>query len=79
MRGVSNKHCLLTFFICICFTRECSGSVVECLSQDGRVEGLSLTGATALCPGARHINSCLVLVQPRKTRHDITEKLLTGT
>ena len=24
-------------------------------------------------------NPCLVLVQPRKTRPDITEKLLTGT
>ena len=25
-----------------------------------------------------HINPCLVLVQPRNTRPDITEKLLTG-
>ena len=31
------------------------------------------------CPWARHINPCLVLAQPRKTRPDITEKLLTGT
>ena len=37
----------------------------------------SLTAITALCPWARPINSCLVLVQPRKTRPDITEKLLT--
>ena len=27
-----------------------------------------------LCPWARHINSCLVLVQPRKTYYSITEK-----
>ena len=27
-----------------------SGSVVECLSQDQKVAGSSLTGATALCP-----------------------------
>ena len=40
---------------------------------------LSLTGVTAMCPWARDINSCLVLVQPRKTHPDITEKLLTGT
>ena len=38
-----------------------------------------LTGVTALCPWARHINPCLVLVQPRKTLPDITMKLLTGT
>ena len=28
---------------------------------------------------SKHINPCLVLVQPRKTRPDITEKVLTGT
>ena len=27
----------------------------------------------------RHINPCLVLVQPRKTRLDMTETILTGT
>ena len=27
---------------------------------------------------ARHINPCLVTVQPRKTNFDIPEKLLTG-
>ena len=43
-----------------------------------RVAGSSLTGVTALCPSARHINPCLVLVQPRKSGPDITEKLLTG-
>ena len=30
------------------------------------------------CPLARNINTCIVLVQPRKTCPGITEKLLTG-
>ena len=30
--------------------RERSGSVVECLTQDRRAVGSSLTGVTALCP-----------------------------
>ena len=38
--------------------------------------GSSLTGVTALCHWARHINPSLVLVQPRKTRPYITERLL---
>ena len=33
---------------------------------------------TAMCPWARHIDPSLVLVQPRKTRPYITEKLLMG-
>ena len=41
----------------------CGSAVVEYLS------------VTALCPLARHINSCLLLVQPRKTRPYLTEKL----
>ena len=32
------------------FTREHSGSVVECLTRDRRAAGSSLTGVTALCP-----------------------------
>ena len=43
-----------------------------------RTAGLSLIGITALCPWARHINPSLVLVQPRKTRPFITERLLNG-
>ena len=35
------------------------------------------TGITALCPWVRHINPCLLLVQPRKIRPGIAEKLLT--
>ena len=44
-----------------------------------RVAGLSPIGVTVLCPFARHIYPCLVLVQPKKTRPNLTEKLLTGT
>ena len=58
---------------------EHSGSVVECLTRDRGAAGLSLTGVTVVWPLARHIYPCLVLVQPRKTRPDITERLLTGT
>ena len=61
------------------FFREHSGSVVECLTRDRGVAGSSLTGITALCPWERNITPCLVLDQPRKTRPDITAKLLTGT
>ena len=38
--------------------------------------GSSLTGITALWHWARHINPSLVLIQPRKTRPYITERLL---
>ena len=58
--------------------RERSGSVVECLTPDWGAAGSSLTGVTALCPWARHINPSLVLVQPRKTCPYITERLLMG-
>ena len=40
--------------------------------------GSSLTSITTLCPLARHINPSLVMVQPRKTRPYITERLLMG-
>ena len=56
--------------------RESSDSVVVCLTRDREAAASSLTGVTALCPSARHINSSLVLVQPRKTRPYITERLL---
>ena len=58
---------------------EYSGSVVECLTRDRGTAGSSLNGVTVLCPWARHMAPCLVLVQPRKTRRDITEKLLTAS
>ena len=53
--------------------------MVECLTRDRGVAGYSLIGVNALCPWAGHINPCLVLVQPRKTRPDITVELLTET
>ena len=55
--------------------RESSGPVVECLTREVRVAGLSLTGSTALCPLASHIYPGLVLFQPRKTRPDITKSI----
>ena len=59
-------------------TWERSGSVLECLTRDRGAAGSSLTGVTVLCPCARHINPSLVLIQPRKTRPYITERLLMG-
>ena len=54
--------------------RERSGSVVECVTQDRRAAGSSLTGVTVFL--SNNINPSLVLVQPRKTRPYITERLL---
>ena len=58
--------------------RERSGSVVECLTRNRGAASSSLTSVTALCPWARHIYPSLVLVQPRRTRPYITERLLMG-
>ena len=61
--------------------RERSGSVVERLTQDRRAGGLSLTAVTALWSLSKtHLSNypSLVLVQPRKTRPYITERLLMG-
>ena len=60
--------------------RQQGSSVVECLTRDRGFAGFSLTIGTALYPGARLINPCLipVLVRLRKTRPDITEILLAG-
>ena len=52
--------------------------MVECLSRDREAAGSSLTSVSPFCPWARHINSSLVLVQPRKTCPYITERLLMG-
>ena len=57
---------------------ERSGSMVACLTGDRGAAGSSLKGITVLCPWARHINPSLVLVQPRKTRPCLTERLLMG-
>ena len=67
---------LFMFHVCLFYaglSNESSGSAVECFIRDRWVAGSRLTGVTALCPRARHIDACLV--QPRKTRLDITEKL----
>ena len=53
---------------------ERDGSVVECLTRDRGVAGLSLTRSTALCPWARHFILCLEIVQPRKSCPDMTGK-----
>ena len=52
---------------------ENGGLVVECLTRDRGVAGLSLTRGTVLYPCARHFILCVVLVQPRKTCPDIAE------
>ena len=57
--------------------RERSGSVVECLTRDRRAAGSSLTGVTALWSLSK-THPSLVLVEPRKTRPYITERLLMG-
>ena len=56
---------------------ERNGSVVEYLTRDRRVAGSSLTGVTALWQDT-HIYPSLVLVQPRKTRPCLIERLLMG-
>ena len=55
---------------------EHSVSVVECLTRDRGAAGSNLTGTSAFCPSARHINPSLVLVQPRKTCSFIIERVL---
>ena len=55
-----------------------NSSLVECLTRERGAAGSSLFGVTVLFLWARHINSSLVLVQPRKTRPYITEILLMG-
>ena len=49
--------------------------LVERKTGDRKVASLSQTagGVNVLCPLARYFIRCLVLVLPRKTRHDMTE------
>ena len=55
------------------------GSVIECLTRDRGAKGLSLTGVTVCVVSlSKNINPSLVLVQPRKTRPFITERMLMG-
>ena len=58
--------------------RERSDSVVQCLTRDRGAAGSSLTGVTALWSLSKTHYSSLVLVQPRKTRPCLTERLLMG-
>ena len=52
--------------------------MVECLTPD-RVAADSSSPASLRCgPSARHIYPSLVLVQPRKIRPCLTERLLMG-
>ena len=64
--GAFFKHKMRYFMV-----MEHSGWVVECLTRDRGAAGSSLSCVTVLCPWARHIYPCLVLVQPRKTRPTI--------
>ena len=54
--------------------RERSGSVVECLTQDRGFEPHRRHCVVSLSNEDTYIYPCLVLVQSRKTRPDITEK-----
>ena len=56
-------------------------TVAQCYSArlDTEWQRVPASPASLRCgPWARHINPSLVLVQPRKIRPDITERLLTG-
>ena len=59
-----------------CKVRERSGSVEECLTRGREAVGSSHTGVTALW--CLSIYPSLVLVQTRKTRPCLTERLLMG-
>ena len=66
----------------VCTTSKCSwernGSVVELLTRDREAAGLSLTGVAALWYLSKTHYPSLELVQPRKTRPCLTERLLMG-
>ena len=55
-----------------------SASVVECLTRDRGAADSIITGVTAFCHLSKNINPSLVLVQPRKPRPFLTERLLMG-
>ena len=56
-------------------TRERRGSVVECLTRDG----MAAVGASPASLCCVLEQDTFILVQARKTRRDVTERLLTGT
>ena len=57
---------------------ERSGSVVECLTPRPRGRGFEPHRRHCVVSLSKNINASLVLVQPRKTRPFITERLLMG-
>ena len=59
-------------------SRERSGSVVECTTRNWGATGSSLTGVTVLWSLSKTHYPSLILVQPRKTRPCLTERLLMG-
>ena len=61
-----------------CHSRECSGSVVECLTRDRGAVSSSLIGVTAMWSLSKTHLTSLVLVQSRKTLPCLTERLLMG-
>ena len=60
------------------FERERSGSEVECLTRDRGAAGFEPHRRHCVVSLSKNINPSLVLVQPRKTRPFITERLLMG-
>ena len=52
--------------------------MVECLIRDRGAVGSSLIAVTALWSLSKHIYPSIVLIQPRKTRPCLTERLLMG-
>ena len=78
------SYCLKVYKEKYFIDRSLSRESADCLCRDENLNwdwgaaGLSFTSVMALCPWARHIYPCLVLVQLRKTCPHITEKLLNG-
>ena len=57
---------------------ERSGSLVDCLARDRGAAGLEPQRHHCVLSLSKNINPSLVLVQPRRTRPFITERLLIG-
>ena len=58
--------------------RDCSGLVVECLTQNQGPQVQASPASLCCGPLARHIYPSLVLVQPRKTHPHLTKRFLMG-
>ena len=65
--------------VCTITFRECSGSVVKCLTPEAEGPRVRASPSSLHCGlRARHIYPSLMLVQPKKTCPYITERLLMG-